>query len=115
LAQGYALKKIIRHHLNDNQKSYLIEKFEIGEITGRKVLPQDCEKEMRILTERFKAEERLTYKQIQSQFYQLKIKKGNEKLLTLTNDNESDSEIIAKKIKKKATKIAKMINDSDSD
>ena len=40
LSNGFALKKIERGRFTDNQKTYLLEKFNIGERTNRKVDPK---------------------------------------------------------------------------
>ena len=116
LKKGFALRKIERKRLNENQKRYILEKFNIGENTGRKVDPKACEKEMISLTERFSNEERLSYKTIQSQFYQLKIKKSKNINLEINSDTNSNSDNEKSiKIKKTAKKVIKIINSDSSD
>ena len=86
LLQGWALrssKKTTR--FNDHQKSYLDEKFKIGQVTGHKLDPHDVARDMRYAkTEtgerRFQVEEFLTSQQVQSYFSRTsaKLKRGQE-------------------------------------
>jgi len=116
LKKGFALRKIERTRLNENQKSYILEKFNIGEKdSNAKADPKACEKEMITMTNRFSNEERLSYKKIQSQFsYLTQQKKKNKKIEPQSDISSSSDTEVPKKLKKKANKVAEKIN-SDSD
>ena len=93
LINGFALKKIERGRFNDNQKNYLLEKFNIGEINkNKKVDVKAVEKEMIKLTNRFSSEERLKAQQIKSYFYQLAKKSKEQKMPNLKTNDSDDSE-----------------------
>ena len=74
---------------------------------SHKVDPKACEKEMKNLTERFSHAERLNYKQIQSQFYQLKVKKAK-------NSDQTDDQYNAK-LSKAAKILERMVNQNTFD
>jgi hypothetical protein len=81
LKNGFALKKIIRGRYNDNQKEYLIEKFNLGEKNkADKAEPKEVEQDMIRQTKRFTNKERLSTQQIKSFFYNL-IQKKRKKII----------------------------------
>jgi hypothetical protein len=91
---GWALKSSgVRSRFSSKQKDYIIQAFNIGELTGRKIDPATVAKEMRSAKtetgERiFSSSEFLTQQQIASLFSRLASKKG-------LGDNEDEANIQA--------------------
>jgi hypothetical protein len=88
---GYAIKHRKNVRFSEKQRNFLLDKFNIGVQTNRKVTPEAVEAEMIALNDKFTFEERLSSKQIKSYFSTLaakqrkdqnnntKIKKSNKK------------------------------------